>query len=64
MEFNFTTTVAAFVAINALGIAAMLGSGMMAQDTVLMMVAPSMLIFGAIMLALGVKFGEYRARTA
>jgi hypothetical protein len=34
---------------------------MMATRTVLMMVAPSMLVFGAVALAIGVKHGEWRA---
>lgn len=61
MEFDLTTTAIAFVAIVALGVGGMIASGMMATQTVLMMVAPSMIAFGLLMLALGVKFGEYRA---
>lgn len=61
MDFDLVTTAVVFVAINALGIGGMVASGMMATDTVLMMVAPSMIVFGAIMLAIGVQFGEYRA---
>jgi len=34
----------------------------MGQSTVLMMVLPSLVIFGLLALALGVKYGEYRAR--
>lgn len=33
----------------------------MGTDTILMMVAPSMIVFGLLMLVLGVKHGEYRA---
>ncbi len=33
----------------------------MTEDTVLMMVVPSMVIFAAIVFAIGVKHGEYRA---
>jgi len=35
----------------------------MGFTTTLMMVAPSALIFGGIVLVLGVKHGEYRARS-
>jgi hypothetical protein len=38
--------------------------GAMGIGTILMMVAPSMLVFGAVCLALGIKHGEYRARSA
>lgn len=61
MEFDLTRTAVAFVAIIALGTAALLGAPMMATDTVLMMVMPSMAVFGLICLALGVKHGEHRA---
>ncbi|ELY45990.1 DUF7333 family protein [Natronorubrum tibetense] len=61
MEFNEVTTAVAFVAVIAIGVGGMIASDMMVTETILMMVAPSMVVFGAIMLALGVKFGEYRA---
>ncbi|APX96157.1 MULTISPECIES: DUF7333 family protein [Natronorubrum] len=61
MEFNELTTGIAFVAIIALGVGGMIATDMMQTDDVLMMVAPSMIAFGAIMLGIGVKFGEYRA---
>ncbi len=62
MEFNTTTTVGVFVLVIALGIGALIGAPIpMAVETTLMMVLPSMAIFGAIMLAIGVKHGEYRA---
>lgn len=62
MELDLPKTVAAFVLIVAIGTGALLTMPMgMATDTVLMMVAPSMAIFGAIVLVLGVKHGEYRA---
>ncbi|UPV73394.1 hypothetical protein M0R89_12660 [Halorussus limi] len=61
MEFNLPVTAAILVGIVALGTAALIGMEVMATSTVLMMVAPSMLVFGAIALAVGVKHGEYRA---
>ncbi len=61
MEFNLPVTAAILVGIVALGTAALIGMGFMATTTVLMMVTPSMLVFGAIALAVGVKHGEYRA---
>ena len=61
MEFNTATTAVAFFALIAVGAAAMIGSNMMITSTVLTMVVPSMAIFGAIMLAIGVKHGEHRA---
>lgn len=64
MEFNRTTTVGLFVALVAVGVLGLVASNVMPARIVLMMVAPSMLVFGAICLALGVKFGEYRAGAA
>ncbi len=61
MEFNFPVTAAALLAIVAVGTAGLIGMDVMATSTVLMMVAPSMLVFGLIALLLGVKHGEYRA---
>lgn len=65
MEFDLTKTVVAFLAVNLLGVGALMGAPMgMRESTILMMVLPSMLVFGAITLAIGVKFGEYRASAA
>lgn len=62
MEFDLMKTVVAFALIVGIGAAVLLVMPMgMAASTVLMMVLPSMAIFGAIMLAIGVKHGEYRA---
>ncbi|WP_132061432.1 DUF7333 family protein [Halorussus amylolyticus] len=61
MEFDTTVTAGALLALVAVGTAALIGMGVMATSTVLMMVAPSMLVFGAVALLLGVKHGEYRA---
>ncbi|WP_222920330.1 hypothetical protein [Natrinema sp. SYSU A 869] len=61
MEFDLPTTAAAFIAVIAIGVVGLIAAPMMAMDTVLMMVAPSMIAFGLIMLGLGIKYGEYRA---
>ncbi|SEV87555.1 DUF7333 family protein [Natrinema salifodinae] len=61
MEFDLPTTAAAFIAVIAIGVGGLLAAPMMTMDTVLMMVAPSMIVFGLLMLGIGVKYGEYRA---
>ncbi|APW99163.1 hypothetical protein CHINAEXTREME_15915 [Halobiforma lacisalsi AJ5] len=61
MDFDLKTTAGVFVAIVALGTLGLIGAPMMTTETILMMVTPSMAIFGLVMLALGVKHGEYRA---
>jgi hypothetical protein len=61
MEFDLTKTVLVFAVVIAAGTAALVGAPMMTTSTVLMMVTPSMIVFGAICLFLGVKHGEYRA---
>lgn len=59
MEFDLPKTAAVFVALIALGVVGT--APMMTLSTVLMMVLPSMVIFGLLMLVIGVKHGEYRA---
>lgn len=61
MEFDSTTTAVAFVVLIALGTGALVVAPMMTTQTVLMMVLPSMVVGGLVFLALGVKYGEYRA---
>ena len=63
MEFSLPTTAGVLVAVVAAGTAALVASGVMPTNIVLMMVTPSMLVFGAICAAIGVKHGEYRAGT-
>lgn len=60
MEFDELTTGLAFVVLIALATGTTAATPMEA-GTVLMMVLPSMVVFGLVMLALGVKHGEYRA---
>jgi uncharacterized membrane protein HdeD (DUF308 family) len=64
MEFDLTKTVAVFAILIAVGVGALVAAPMMGTSTVLMMVAPSMIVFGLICLAIGVKHGEYRAGAA
>ncbi|MCH7661112.1 MAG: hypothetical protein IH933_11235 [Euryarchaeota archaeon] len=59
MEFDLPKTAAVFVALIALGVVGTMP--MMGTGTVLMMVLPSMVIFGLLVLAIGVKHGEYRS---
>jgi len=61
MEFDLTTTAGIFLAIVAVAIGGLSASGVMARSTVLMMVLPSVLVFGIVCLFLGSKYGEYRA---
>ncbi|PSP83430.1 hypothetical protein BRC83_07005 [Halobacteriales archaeon QS_1_68_17] len=61
MEFTLGTSLGVLVVLVALGVAGLVGGGMMTLQTTLMMVAPSMLVFGLIAFALGMKHGEFRA---
>jgi hypothetical protein len=61
VEFDALTTAVAFVALIAVGLGGLLASGMMTARTTLMMVGPSMVIFGLLCLTIGAKFGEHRA---
>ena len=60
MEFDRSTTAAAFVVVLAIAAGVTMATPM-AAGTVLMMVLPSMIVFGLVMLVLGVKHGEHRA---
>lgn len=61
MEFDLPTTAVAFVVVIALGVGGLIGMDTMQTNVIAMMVAPSMIVFGLLMLVLGVKHGEYRA---
>lgn len=61
MEFDLLKTAAIAVTVIVIGVGGMLFSGVMATQTVLMMVLPSVVLFGLLMIGLGVKHGEYRA---
>ncbi len=65
MEFDTTITAVVFVALIAAGVGGLIVAPIpMTTDTILMMVAPSMAVFGLVCVAIGVKYGEYRASTA
>ena len=61
MQFSLPLSLGALLAVVVVGVAGLVGSGMMPLETTLMMVAPSMLVFGVLAFALGMKHGEYRA---
>ncbi|WP_418284531.1 DUF7333 family protein [Halorubrum sp. DTA46] len=61
MEFNLPVAAGLLVLLVAIGAGGLIGGGMMTLQTTLMMVVPSMLVFGAIAFALGMKHGEFRA---
>jgi hypothetical protein len=62
MELNFPVAAGIILAIVVAGIAGLIFAPIgMSTTTTLMMVAPSMLIFAAIVFVIGVKHGEYRA---
>lgn len=61
MEFTLPVSLGVLLAIIVVGLAALVQSGMMVFETTVMMVAPSMIVFGLIAFGLGMKHGEYRA---
>jgi uncharacterized membrane protein YcaP (DUF421 family) len=60
MEFDRNTTALAFVVLIGLGTAVALAMPM-STSTVMMMVLPSLVAYGLVVLYLGVKHGEHRA---
>jgi hypothetical protein len=65
MEFDRIRTAAAFLALVAAGAGALIAAPVpMGTGTVLLMVVPSMLVFGLLCLGLGVKHGEHRGRAS
>ena len=64
MDFDLTRTAAVFVALIVVGVGGLITAPIgMGTDTIMMMVAPSMVVFGLICVAIGVKHGEFRARS-
>jgi hypothetical protein len=61
MEFDTTVTGGLFAALIVAGFGGLFVMDVMARDTLAMMVLPSMIAFGLVCLAIGVKHGEYRA---
>lgn len=62
MEFDRKTTWLIFLGLIVLG-AIGLTFTPMASNTIWMMVVPSMIVFGLVMLWLGIQHGEWMART-
>ena len=61
MDFDLPRAAALLLLIVAIGAGGLIGAGMMPLQTTLMMVVPSMLVFGAVAFAIGVKHGQFRA---
>lgn len=67
MTLDLPKTIGAFVAVLLVGTGSLFvlpeltPMAPMTTQTILMMVLPSMALFGAVMLLIGVKHGEYRA---
>jgi len=59
MEFDTTTTAAGFVLLVLIGLG--VSWVMMPPRIVLMMVLPSLVVYGVLALALGVKHGQHRS---
>ena len=64
MKFDLPRAAAILVLIVAVGAGGLIGANMMPLQTTLMMVVPSMLVFGALAFAIGVKHGEFRSAHA
>ena len=61
MDFDLPVALGVLLAVVGVGVGGLIASPMMTTETILMMVAPSMLVFGLLAFGLGVKHGEYRA---
>lgn len=62
MDFDLPRATGILIAIIVLGVGGLAAGDVMALQTVLTMVLPSMVIFAAVAFWLGIKHGEYRAR--
>lgn len=60
MNFSLPASLGALLALIVIGVGGLIASGMMPVRTTMMMVAPSMLVFGLLAFGLGVKYGEFR----
>jgi hypothetical protein len=60
MEMNLPVSAGIVLGIVAAGVVGLMQMDVMATDTVLMMVTPSMVAFAAVVFAIGTKYGEYR----
>lgn len=61
MEFTLPVSLGALLVITAIGVAGLVVGEMMPLTTTMMMVLPSMIVFGLIAFGLGMKHGEFRA---
>mgnify|MGYP007039267327 CR=1 FL=1 len=61
MEFDLPRAGGILLLIVLVGVGAVIGATPMQTSTVLMMVLPSMVVFGAVAFVLGVKHGEFRS---
>lgn len=61
MDFDLPRALGLLGLLILLGVGGLAGSGVMAVQTVLMMVLPSMVLFAALAFWVGMKHGEYRA---
>jgi hypothetical protein len=62
MDFNLPVALGVLLAVIGVGVGGLIASPIpMTTGTILMMVAPSMLVFGLLAFSLGVKHGEFRA---
>jgi uncharacterized membrane protein HdeD (DUF308 family) len=59
MEFDRKTTWLIFAGIIVLATVALLAAPMMSTSTVLTMVLPSMVVFGVVLMWLGIQHGQY-----
>lgn len=60
MQFDLVRAFGGLLLVVFVGVGGLVGGGMMGLQTTLMMVLPSMLVFGTLAFGLGVKHGEYR----
>ena len=64
MDFDLPRAAGLVLLLIAVGTAGLVGGNMMPLQTTLMMVVPSMLVFGGLAFAIGVKHGEFRSTHA
>jgi hypothetical protein len=60
MRFSLPVALGVLLVIVAVGVGGLAASDVMAVGTIMMMVAPSMLVFGLVAFGIGVKHGEFR----
>jgi hypothetical protein len=60
MEYSLPVALGVLLGVVVVGVAGLIVGGVMPLGVTLMMVAPSMLVFGLVAFAIGVKHGEFR----